>query len=316
MLDATLRFILQQKLLMLLLGAIILILGLFAWLNLPIDAFPDVTNVQVMILTEARGLSPEEVERLVTFPIEMQMSGLPDVSLVRSLSQSGLSQVIVIFEDHVDTYFARTLVLERLSLAKENLPDGVEPEMGPISTGLGEIYQYTVESGFFCPDHRETWSRNAAQCPQCGTDMVASGYDLMGLRTIQDWLISPELKRLPGINEVNSMGGLVRQYHIIVDPAQLLKYGVELHDIMAAVSANNGNAAAGFIVTDFEQINVVSKGLLKNIDEINNIAYEGEKVTDPNQEIPVAAGQQFRAGRHRKGERIKQPLVATVVLDR
>jgi len=271
MLDATLRFILQQRLLMLLLGAIVLVLGLFAWLSLPIDAFPDVTNVQVMILTEARGFSPEEVERFVTFPIEIQMSGLPDVSLVRSLSQSGLSQVTVIFEDHVDTYFARTLVLERLSLAKDHLPEGVEPEMGPISTGLGEIYQYTVESGFFCPDHREAWSRNPAPCPQCGADMVASGYDLMGLRMIQDWLISPELKRLPGINEVNSMGGLVRQYHIIVDPTQLLKYGIGLHDILSAVSANNGNAAAGFIVKDFEQINVVSKGLLKTIDDINNI---------------------------------------------
>lgn len=271
MLDTMLQFILRQRLLMLLFGAIILVLGLFAWMNLPIDAFPDVTNVQVMILAEAQGFSPQEVERLVTFPIEIQMSGLPDVRLVRSLSQSGLSQVVVIFEDDVDTYFARQLVFERLSLAQDNLPDGVEPEMGPISTGLGEIYQYTVESGYYCPNHKQIWSREAAQCPQCKKDLVRSDYDLMGLRTIQDWLISPELRRLPGINEVNSMGGLVRQYHIIVDPAKLLEFGVELQDIPAAVSANNGNAAAGFIVKDFEQINVVSKGLLKNANDINNI---------------------------------------------
>jgi len=265
--------------LMLLFGAIILVLGLFAWMNLPIDAFPDVTNVQVMILAEAQGLSPEEVERLVTFPIEIQMSGLPDVRLVRSLSQSGLSQVVVIFEDDVDTYFARQLVFERLSLAREKLPDGVEAEMGPVSTGLGEIYQYTVESGFYCPNHKQIWSKGPALCRECNTEMVASGYDLMGLRTIQDWLISPELRRLPGINEVNSMGGLVRQYHIIVDPARLLKYDIELHDILAAVSANNGNAAAGFIVKDFEQINVVSKGLLKNAEDIENIVLKASDGT-------------------------------------
>jgi len=279
MLDSVLQLILRQRLLTLLFGAILLVLGSFAWLNLPIDAFPDVTNVQVMILTEAKGFSPEEVERLVTFPIEIQMSGLPDVRLVRSLSQSGLSQVVVIFEDDVDTYFARQLVFERLSLAQEKLPDGLEPEMGPISTGLGEIYQYTVESGFYCPNHKQIWSRDAARCKECDTDMVASGYDLMGLRTIQDWLISPELRRLPGINEVNSMGGLVRQYHIIVDPAQLLKYDIHLHDILAAVSANNGNAAAGFIVKDFEQINVVSKGLLMNTEDIANIVLKASDGT-------------------------------------
>jgi cobalt-zinc-cadmium resistance protein CzcA len=276
MLDSVLQLILRQRLLTLLFGAILLVLGSFAWLNLPIDAFPDVTNVQVMILTEAKGFSPEEVERL---PIEIQMSGLPDVRLVRSLSQSGLSQVVVIFEDDVDTYFARQLVFERLSLAQEKLPDGLEPEMGPISTGLGEIYQYTVESGFYCPNHKQIWSRDAARCKECDTDMVASGYDLMGLRTIQDWLISPELRRLPGINEVNSMGGLVRQYHIIVDPAQLLKYDIHLHDILAAVSANNGNAAAGFIVKDFEQINVVSKGLLMNTEDIANIVLKASDGT-------------------------------------
>jgi len=279
MLDSVLQLILRQRLLTLLFGAILLVLGSFAWLNLPIDAFPDVTNVQVMILTEAKGLSPEEVERLITFPIEIQMSGLPDVRLVRSLSQSGLSQVVVIFEDDVDTYFARQLVFERLSPSQEKLPDGMEPEMGPISTGLGEIYQYTVESGFYCPNHKQIWSKDVTQCKECDTDMVASGYDLMGLRTVQDWLISPELRRLPGINEVNSMGGLVRQYHIIVDPAQLLKYDINLHDILTAVSANNGNAAAGFIVKDFEQINVVSRGLLKNTEDIENIVLKASDGT-------------------------------------
>ncbi|MHC5173659.1 MAG: efflux RND transporter permease subunit [Planctomycetota bacterium] len=252
-------------------GAIVLVTGLFAWLNMPIDAFPDVTNVQVMILAEAQGFSPEEVERLVTFPIEVQMSGLPNMRLVRSLSQSGLSQVVVIFEDDVDTNFARELVFQRLSVAQDSLPDGIVPKMGPISTGLGEIYQYTVESGFYCPQHKQTWSPEAGQCSMCNSELVHSDHDMMSLRTIQDWLISPELKKLPGINEINTMGGLVRQYHIVVDPAKLIKFGVELNDILEAVSVNNSNAAAGFIVKDFEQINVVSRALLKNTDDINNI---------------------------------------------
>ncbi|MHC5101011.1 MAG: efflux RND transporter permease subunit, partial [Planctomycetota bacterium] len=271
MLDKFLHLILRQRLLTLLFGAIVLVTGLFAWLNMPIDAFPDVTNVQVMILAEAQGFSPEEVERLVTFPIEVQMSGLPNMRLVRSLSQSGLSQVVVIFEDDVDTNFARELVFQRLSVAQDSLPDGIVPKMGPISTGLGEIYQYTVESGFYCPQHKQTWSPEAGQCSMCNSELVQSDHDMMSLRTIQDWLISPELKKLPGINEINTMGGLVRQYHIVVDPAKLIKFGVELNDILEAVSVNNSNAAAGFIVKDFEQINVVSRALLKNTDDINNI---------------------------------------------
>ncbi|MHC4386820.1 MAG: efflux RND transporter permease subunit [Planctomycetota bacterium] len=271
MLDKFLHLILRQRLLTLLFGTIVLVMGLFAWINMPIDAFPDVTNVQVMILAEAQGFSPEEVERLVTFPIEVQMSGLPNMRLVRSLSQSGLSQVIVIFEDDVDTNFARELVFQRLSVAQDSLPDGIVPKMGPISTGLGEIYQYTVESGFYCPEHKQTWSSEAGQCSLCNSELLRSDYDMMGLRTIQDWLISPELKKLPGINEINTMGGLVRQYHIIVDPTKLIKFGVELKDILEAVSVNNSNAAAGFIVKDFEQINVVSRALLKNTDDINNI---------------------------------------------
>ena len=155
MLNHILTFILRQRVLMLLLGGLVLLLGGMAWMSLPIDAFPDVTNVQVMILAEAQGLSPTEVERLVTFPLETQMSGLPKVRQVRSLSQSGLSQVVVIFEDSMDTYFARQQVFQRLAMVRDNLPQGVEPTLGPISTGLGEIYQYSVTSGYGCVQHRD-----------------------------------------------------------------------------------------------------------------------------------------------------------------
>ena len=176
-----------------------------AWKTLPIDAFPDVTNVQVMILTDAPGLASVDVEQQVTVPVELAMQGLPGVRQVRSMSKAGFSQVIIVLEDDVDIYFARQLVFQRLQAAKKQLPDGVEPEMGPISTGLGEIYQYTLES-----DRRSP----------------------MELRTIQDWLIAPQLRSIPGVNEVNSFGGFVKQYHVLVDQNRLLKYGITLADVL------------------------------------------------------------------------------------
>ncbi|MCP4454135.1 MAG: efflux RND transporter permease subunit, partial [Planctomycetes bacterium] len=279
MLNHILTFILRQRVLMLLLGGLVLLLGGMAWMSLPIDAFPDVTNVQVMILAEAPGLSPEEVERLVTFPMETQMSGLPKVRQVRSLSQSGLSQVVVIFDDHMDTYFARQQVFERLAMVRDSLPSGVEPTLGPISTGLGEVYQYAVSSGYGCVQHREVWFDAAGNCPVCDTQLEAADQDLMALRTIQDWLISPQLRRVRGLNEVNSMGGYVRQFHVIVDPDALIKYRLELRDVLDAIQANNRNAGAGFIVKDFEQINVVSQGLLKGMDDILSIVLKAEDGT-------------------------------------
>jgi len=159
MLDHILRFALKQKMLVILAGVVVIGAGVMAWQRLPIDAFPDVTNVQVMILAEAPGLAPSEVERLITVPIEMEMGGLPKVKQVRSSSKAGLSQVIIVFDDDADTYFTRQVVFERLAAAKEKLPSGVEPEMGPISTGLGEIYQYALESGYYCPRHAAVWSR-------------------------------------------------------------------------------------------------------------------------------------------------------------
>jgi len=279
MFDKILQFILHQRLLVLLSGAIVLVMGAVAWVRLPIDAFPDVTNVQVMILTEAQGLSPAEVERLITFPIETEMSGLPDVRLVRSLSQSGLSQVVVIFADHVDTYFARQVVFERLATVDASLPEGIEPALGPISTGLGEIYQYSVESGYYCADHAGVWSQGPGACPQCSEPLIRSDADLMELRTIQEWLIAPQLRRLPGINEVNSMGGLVRQFHVIVDPTLLLQFGVSLRDVIEAVQANNRNAGAGFIIKDFEQINVVSQGLLQGVADIEDVVVKASDGT-------------------------------------
>ena len=279
MLDKLLHFILHQRLLVVLAAIVLLGAGIIAWNHLPMDAFPDATNQQVMILTEAPGLTPTEVERLVTFPIEVDMGGLPDVREVRSLSKTGLSQVIVIFEDHVDTYFARQVVFERLEQVTDKLPEGIAPELGPISTGLGEIYQYVLEAGYYCPTHKQVWSNKEDKCPECGTALHKSQYGLMELRTIQEWVVSPQLRRLAGVNEVNSFGGFVKQYHVIPDPALLIKYGISLKDILDALESNNANAPGSFIVRDWEQINVVSKGLAQGIPDIEQIVLKAEKGT-------------------------------------
>jgi cobalt-zinc-cadmium resistance protein CzcA len=276
MLDNFLHLILKQRLLVILGSMVLLTAGVIAWKNLPIDAFPDVTNEQVIILTEAPGLTPAEVERLVTFPIETDMGGLPDVKQVRSLSKTGLSQVIVIFEDHVDTYFARQVVFERLEQVKDELPEGAETELGPISTGLGEIYQYVLETGFYCPEHKQEWSEKEGKCQKCGTRLVKAEQSLMDLRTIQNWIIGPQLRRLPGVNEINSFGGFVKQYHINPDPALLIKYSISLDEILNALSSNNSNAGGSFIERDWEQINIVSKGLAQGISDIENIVLKAE----------------------------------------
>jgi cobalt-zinc-cadmium resistance protein CzcA len=249
MFDKLMRFMLHQRLLVILGTLLVVGAGLFAWQTLPIDAFPDVTNVQVMILTDAPGLAPLDVEQQVTTPIELAMQGLPGVTQVRSLSKAALSQVIVVLEDGVDLYFARQLVFQRLQTAKEQLPEWAEPEMGPISTGLGEIYQYTLESDTHSP---------------------------MELRTIQDWYITPLLRAIPGINEVNSFGGFVKQYHVLVDQNRLLKYGVALTDVLEAIEHNNANAGGNFLVRDWEQAYVRSLGLIQGIEDIENIVLHAE----------------------------------------
>lgn len=244
--------ILKERLMVILATLFIVILGIYAWIKLPIDAFPDVTNVQVMILTEAPGLAPTEVERLISFPIELEMNGLPDIKGIRSLSKAGLSQVVVIFQDWVDTYFARQLVFERLAAAKEKLPLGFEPKLGPISTGLGEIYQYTLQNS----------NKNI---------------DLTELRTIQDWVIKPQLRSVPDVTEVNSFGGFVKQYQVIVSPEKLLKYDLTIHQIYESLTENNATAPANYIEKGPEQIIVRSTGLIQSIDDINNIVVTAHK---------------------------------------
>jgi len=252
MLDTFIKYIMKQRLLICVIFVALSVVGIIAWKALPIDAFPDVTNVQVVVLAEAPGLAAIDVEQRVTFPIELSMQGLPRVIQVRSMSKSGLSQVVVVFEDGVDIYFARQLIFERLQSAKGDLPAGVETELGPISTGLGEIYQYTLESDKLSP---------------------------MELRTIQDWVVSPQLRSIPGVNEVNSFGGFLRQYHVVVEPNRLLKYKLTLQDVLASLEKNNANAGGNIITKGWEQAYVRSVGMIKDVSDIENIVLHAKDGT-------------------------------------
>jgi len=244
MFTAFIKLLLSQRLLVLMVTIVLGLGGILAWKHLPIDAFPDVTNVQVMILAKAPGLAAIEVEQKVSFPLEQAMSGLPRVTMVRSLSKSELSQVVVVFEDGAETYWSRQVVNERLGEARDDLPAGVEPEMGPISTGLGEIFQYTLEGG---------------------------GLSAMELRTLQDWVVAPMLKPLSGVNEVNSFGGHVKQYQVLVHPDKLLKFRLTLQDVTEVIEDNNANAGGGVLVQGWEQNYVRGLGLLKGIPDLERI---------------------------------------------
>ncbi len=244
MLDKILQFALQQRLLIILATAILIGSGLWAMNKLPVDAFPDVTNVQVQILTQAGGMAPTEVEKLITFPIETSMGGLPRLHEMRSLSKVGLSVITIVFEDGVDIYFARQQVFEKLQQARDRLPKGIEPQMGPVTTGLGEIYQYILSS---------------------------DTYDARELRSIQDWLVRPILRTVPGVTDVNSFGGQVKQYQVMLDPGKLKSLNLTIHDVMEAVEKNNATVGAGYIEHREEQYMVRGIGLARGVDDLKDI---------------------------------------------
>lgn len=228
-------------------------IGVFNYQKLPIDAVPDITNVQVQINTQAPGYSPLETEQRVTYPIETVMAGLPNLEQTRSLSRYGLSQVTVIFKDGTDIYFARQLVNERIQEARDKLPSGITPAMGPISTGLGEIYLWTVEA------------KDGAKKPD------GMPYTATDLREIQDWIIKPQLRNVPGVTEINSIGGYAKEYQIAPIPARLASLGVTLQDIVTALDRNNGNVGAGYIEKRGEQYLIRAPGQVKTLEDIGNV---------------------------------------------
>ncbi len=255
-LDSIIRFAIAHRWLMLALTLVLVAVGVWSFTKLPIDATPDITNVQVQINTEAAGYSPLESEQRVTFTIETSLAGLPGLDYTRSISRYGLSQVTVVFKDGTDLYFARQQVAERIQQVKSQLPAGLEPQMGPITTGMGEIFMYTVEAK---PDARK----------KDGTPWTATD-----LRTLQDWVVRPQLRNTPGVTEVNTIGGFARQIHITPDPAKLVALGFTLHDVVAAVAANNQNVGAGYIERNGQQFLVRAPGQVADLDAIRDIVLD------------------------------------------
>lgn len=252
-LEFWIRFSVAQRWFVMLAALGMAMLGVYNFQRLPIDAVPDITNVQVQINTEAPGYSPLEVEQRVTFPVETAMAGLPRLDHTRSLSRYGLSQVTVVFEDGTDIYFGRQLIAQRIQEARGKLPPGIEPSMGPIATGLGEIYVYTVGVD------------GDARTP------TGERYTPTDLRTIQDWVIKPQLRNIPGVTEVNTIGGYVKQFHVNPYPDKLLAYGLAFGDVLEALENNNANVGAGYIERNGEQFLIRSPGQLATVDDISEI---------------------------------------------
>ncbi|WP_456027131.1 CusA/CzcA family heavy metal efflux RND transporter [Pseudomonas capeferrum] len=253
MFERLIQFAIEQRIIVLLAVLLMAGVGIASYQKLPIDAVPDITNVQVQINSAAAGFSPLETEQRITFPIETAMAGLPGLQQTRSLSRSGLSQVTVIFKDGTDLFFARQLVNERLQVAREQLPTGIETAMGPISTGLGEIFLWTVEA--------EDGALKEDGTPYSPTD----------LRVIQDWIIKPQLRNVPGVAEINTIGGFAKEYQIAPDPKRLAAYNLTLTDLVTALERNNANVGAGYIERSGEQLLIRAPGQVASIDDIANI---------------------------------------------
>lgn len=241
--------LIRQKLLILIGFVLCMIGGLFAFQTIPIDAFPDMSNNQVQVITATPGMPPVETEQLVTIPLESLLNGLPQVKQVRSISKFGVSVITVVFEDRTNIYFARQLVNERVQSAKGRLPDGINPELGPITTGMGEIYQYVVSG---------------------------HGYSPMELKTIQDWDIKTRLRTVPGVNEVNTWGGLTQEYIVTLEPQHLAQYHLTLEQVFAALQQNNANFSGGIIEHDAEQYTVRGLGRINTLEDIRNIIVRNE----------------------------------------
>lgn len=296
MLERLIAFSIRHRWMLLLLTLGLVALGSWSFTKLPIDATPDITNIQVQVNTETPGYSPLESEQRVTFPIETALAGLPGLDHTRSLSRYGLSQVTAVFHDGTDIYFARQQVAERLQQARSQLPAGLEPSLGPIATGMGEIFMYTVDAK---PDARKP---------------DGSAYTPTDLRTLQDWVIRPQLRNVPGVTEVNTIGGYVRQIHVTPDPVKLRALGFTLQDVVDALASNNRNVGAGYIERNGEQLLVRVPGQVGDAQQLGMI------VLDRREGVPirvrdtatVAEGKELRSGAATQNGH--EAVVGTVVM--
>lgn len=277
MLEHILGFSIRHRVMMVLLTLALAVLGGFSLARLPIDAVPDITNQQVQINTLSPGLSPTDIEKQVTFPIETALAGIRGLDYTRSLSRNGFSQVTAVFLDDVDIYFARQQVTERLLEARENLPPGTEPRMGPIATGLGEIYMWTVEyvhpegRGAAVANDAPGWQADGGYLTPEGQRLSQAFEQAAYLRTVQDWIVRPQIKTVPGVAGVDAIGGYVKQYHVQPDPSKLLAYGLTFQDLIAALERNNANVGAGYIESRGEAFQVRSEGRIADAGQIAGI---------------------------------------------
>ena len=252
MIESLIRVALKQRLIVIVLALSLMVAGIFAVKKLSVDAFPDVTNVQVLIATQANGRSPEEVERFITVPLEIAMTGLPGLTEMRSLNKNSLSLITLVFTENTNVFFARQLVMERLMEVMDRMPVGVTPILGPVSTGLGEVYQYTLD--------KKTDGKKAL-----------SQEELTERRAVQDWVVRPLLRGIAGVAEINSQGGYVKQYQALVNPDRMNHYGLKLQDIYMALANNNANSGGGILPHYAEQYLIRGVGLIKNLDDIRGI---------------------------------------------
>ena len=278
---------LRQRLFVLLCLAALVATGVAAYRDLPVEAFPDLTNNQVVVVTDSPGLAATEVEQRVSYPIETAVMGVPGAQQVRSISKQGLSIVSIVFDDAVPVYFARQLVGERLTEARGRIPDGLDPMLGPVATAFGEIYQYLLEG-----------------------DAV----DTMTKKTLHDWDIRTRMRSVPGVSEINSWGGLTQQFQVVVDPRQLNRFGLSLHEVFQAIADNNASFGGGFIEHRSERYTVRGVGLAQTADDIANIvvsAVEGTPiyVRDLAQVTLGAMPRQGAVTRDGKGESVAGMII-------
>ncbi|KTG26620.1 cation transporter [Idiomarina sp. WRN-38] len=286
MIDALIRFAVDRRWLVLAATLLVAAAGVYSTLKLPIDAVPDITNVQVQINSEAPGYSPLETEQRISYPVETAMAGLPKLDYTRSISRYGLSQVTVVFEEGTDIYWARQQISERLQKVRGEVPDGIEPTMGPIASGLGEIVNYVVRA------------------KEGATNADGEAYTPEQLRTIQDWIIKPQLVKVPGVTEINSVGGYEKQYQVAPIPGRMLAYKVTMQDLLAALDLNNRNAGAGYIEKNGEQWLVRSPGQLKTLDDIRDVVVikRDDAPVRVSDVAEVKLGEQLRTGASTSGE--------------
>ncbi len=325
MLESVLHFSIKNRWLVLLLTALVAAVGVHSFRALPIDAVPDITNNQVQINAVASNLSPHEVEKQVTFTIENSLAGIPGLSSTRSLSRNGFSQVTAVFEDGVNIYFARQQVSERLSEAREGLPPGVEPVMGPIATGLGEIYMYTVEFehphgvGAAISAGEPGWQGEGIYLTPEGRMLTSDLEHASYLREVQDWIIRPQLKGVKDVAGVEAIGGYVKQYHITPDPMKLVSYGLSFAEVIAAIEANNLSTGAGFVEHNGESYLVRATGRIEKPEEIADIVVALRagvpiRVRDivPDRDAAIGVGRELRTGS--ASENGEEVVVATAIM--